>query len=122
MRILVAAKRAFLRDALKTFFHARPGVEIIGMIANKAELLTNVEAESPDLLLLDEDLTEKLVEDVIIPIQQLDYPPMVMVIGYRAETKQAVLDAGAVAFVNKIDPPRTLFTAIEEIRLRGNSV
>ena len=90
------------------------------MAANTAELLSQVEADSPDLLLLDEDLTEMLVEDVIIPIQQIDSAPMVMVLGNRTETKQAVLDAGATVFINKNAPPKTLLTAIEEIRLRGN--
>ena len=120
MLILVAAKRAALRDALKTFFQAHPGLNVVGMAANKAELLKRVEADSPDLLLLDEDLSKKLVEDVIMPIRQIDSAPMVIVLGSRAETKQAVLDAGAVAIISKNDPPKTLLTAIEEVRLRGN--
>ena len=120
MLILVAAKRVALRDALKTFFQTRPGLNVVGMATNKAELLKRVEADSPDLLLLDEDLSKKLVEDVIMPIQQIDSAPMVIVLGSRAETKQALLDAGAVAIISKNDPPKTLLTAIEEVRLLGN--
>ena len=120
MFILVAAKRVALRDALKTFFQSRPGFKIDGTGADGAELVSQVEVDMPDLLLLDEDLTEKLVEDIIIPIQQIASAPKVMVLGYRIETKQAVLDAGAVAFISKNDPPKTLLTAIEEVRLRGN--
>ena len=120
MLILVAAKRAALRDALKTFIQAYPGLKITGTVANKAELLSQVEADLPDLLLLDENLSKKLVEDVIVPVQLIDSAPMVIVLGNRTATTQAVLDAGAVAFISKNDPPKTLLTAIEEVRLRGN--
>ena len=120
MRILVATRRVALRDSLKVYLQLVPGIKITGMVSNRAELLSQVKTDSPDLLLLDEDISKKLVEDVIIPIQQIDSAPEVMVLGYRTKTKQAVLDAGAVAFVNKSDHPRTLLTAIEEFRLRGN--
>jgi len=122
MRVLIAGKKAALSNALKTLLQTRPGIEIAGTVSDIEELFVQVKSEPADLLLLDENLTEKLVEDVIIPIQQIDSPPMVLVLGDRTETKQAVLDAGAVAFVDKSDPPKSLLTAIEEIRLRRQHV
>jgi DNA-binding NarL/FixJ family response regulator len=122
MRVLIAGKKASLRNALTTLLQTRSGIEIAGTVSDIEELFVQVKSEPADLLLLDENLTEKLVEDVIIPIQQIDSPPMVMVLGDRTETKQAVLDAGAVAFIDKSDPPKSLLTAIEEIRLRRNRV
>ena len=122
MRVLIAGKKAALSNALKTLLQTRPGIEIAGTVSDIEEIFVQVKSEPADLLLLDENLTEKLVEDVIIPIQQIDSPQMVMVLGNRTETKQAVLDAGAVAFIDKSDPPHSLLTAIEEIRLRRNRV
>ena len=80
--------------------------------------MSQVEADSPDLLLLDEALTDKLVEDVIVPLQQIDPPPAMIILGSRTELGKAYLDAGAEAFVSKSDPPKSLLTAIETIRLR----
>jgi len=122
MRVFIAGKQATLRNALKLLLQTRPGIEIAGTVSDIEELFVQVKSEPADLLLLDENLTEKLVEDVIIPIQQIDSPPMVLVLGDRTETRQAVLDAGAVAFVDKSDPPKSLLTAIEEIRLRRQHV
>ena len=122
MRVLIAGKKAALSNALKTLLQTRPGIEIAGTVADSEELFVQAKSEPADLLLLDENLTENLVEDVIIPIQQIDSPPMVMVLGDRTETKQAVLDAGAVVFIDKSGPPKSLLTAIEEIRLRRNRV
>ena len=120
MLILIAGKQAALRNALKLLLQTRPGLEIVGAVSNRAELLSQVEADSPDLLLLDEGLTVKLIVDVIVPLQQIDPPPAIMILGSRMERGQAYLDAGANAFVNKSDPPKSLLTAIEEIRLQRN--
>jgi DNA-binding NarL/FixJ family response regulator len=122
MRVLIAGKQAALRNALKTLLQTRPGIEVTGTVADTEELFVQVKSKAADLLLLDEELSRELVEDVIVPLQQFDTCLAVMVLGGRAEARQAYLDAGAVAFINKSDPPRTLLTAIEEIRLRGNGV
>jgi DNA-binding NarL/FixJ family response regulator len=122
MRVLIAGKEAALCNALKTLLQTRPGIEITGTVADPEELFVQVKNEAPDLLLLDEELSQELVEDVIVPLQQFDPCPAVMVMGGRAEARQAYLDADAVAFINKSDPPKSLLTAIEEIRLRRNRV
>ena len=122
MRVLIAGRQATMRRALKTLLGTRPGLEVIGEAADKSDLISQINTETPDLLLLDEDLTEMLVNDVIIPLKQFDPCPAVIVLGGRAEARQAYLDAGAVAFINKSDPPKSLLPAIEEIRLRRNRV
>ena len=122
MRVLIAGKQAALRNAVKTLLQTRPGIEIAGIAADKEDLFAQVESDSPDLLLLDEYLSRELVKEVIVPLQQFDPCPAILVLGGRAEAKQAYLDAGAVAVINKGDPPKYLLTAIEEIRLRNNHV
>jgi two-component system response regulator NreC len=122
MRVLIAGKQAALRNAVKTLLQTRPGIEIIGIAADKEDLFAQVESDSPDLLLLDEYLSRELVKEVIVPLQPFDPFPAILVLGGQAEAKQAYLDAGAVAVINKGDPPKNLLTAIEEIRLRRNRV
>jgi two-component system response regulator NreC len=110
-----------MRRALKTLLGTRPGLEVMGEAADKRELISQIENARPDLLLLD-DLTDEPMADLIATLQQLDFCPMVIVLGGRAESRKAYLDAGAVAFIDKSDSPKSLLTAIEEIRLRRNRV
>ena len=120
MRILIAGKQSSLRNALKGLLQTRPGYDVVGMVADREELFIQVETKSPDLLLLDEDLTEMLVEDVIVPLQQIDHCPKMIVLGGRPASRKVYLEAGAAAHIEKADPPKSLLTAIEEIRLRKN--
>jgi DNA-binding NarL/FixJ family response regulator len=122
MQVFIAGKEASLRNALTTLLQTRPGIEIAGAAADKKNLFAQVESDPSDLLLLDETLSQELVKEIIIPLQQFDPCPAILVLGGRAEAKQAYLDAGAVAVINKGDPPKYLLTAIEEIRLRKNHV
>ena len=122
MQLFIAGKEASLRNALTTLLQTRPGIEIAGAAADKKDLFAQVKSNPPDLLLLDEALSHELVKKVILPLQQFDARPAILVLGSRAEAKQAYLDAGAVAVINKGDPPKYLLTAIEEIRLRNNHV
>jgi DNA-binding NarL/FixJ family response regulator len=107
---------------LKTLLDTRPGLEVVGEAADKGELIGQIESARPDLLLIDEDLPEEGMVDLFAALQQFDPPPMVMVLGGRSESKDAYLEAGAVAFVNNSDPPKSLLTAIEGIRFRSNRV
>jgi DNA-binding NarL/FixJ family response regulator len=111
-----------MRRALKTLLDTRPGLEVAGEAANKKELISQVESARPHLLLLDEDLSDEPMADLMATLQQFDPRPMVMVLGGRSESREAVLDAGAVAFVNSSDPPKSLLTAIEGVRFRSNRV
>ena len=122
MQLFIAGKEASLRNALTKLLQTRPGIEIVGAAADKKDLIAQVKSNPPDLLLLDEALSHELVKEVILPLQQFDACPAILVLGGRTEAKQAYLDAGAVAFINKGDPPKNLLTAIEEIRLRNNHV
>ncbi|NCF67981.1 MAG: response regulator [Chloroflexi bacterium] len=122
MYIVVAGKQRALRNALKGFLQTRPGYEVVGTAADKEELLIQVETKSPDLLLLDEDLTVLLIEEVIVPLQRFDPCPKIVVLGGRPESRKKYLDAGVATLVGKAGPPKSLLTAIEEIRLQRNNV
>ena len=122
MRVFIVAKKASLRYALTTLLQTRPGIEIAGGATDKKSLFAQVESNPSDLLLLDETLSRELAKEVIVPLQQFDPCPAILVFDGQAEAKQAYLDADAAAVINKGDPPKNLLTAIEEIRLRKNHV
>ena len=118
MLILIAGKQRSLRNALKGFLQTRPGYEISGMVADKAALFKEVENKPPSLLILDEDFADLLVEEVILPLQQFEPYPQMIVLVSRAERKTAYLDAGVAALVEKTTPPKSLLTTMEAVRLR----
>jgi len=122
MRVLIAVKKASLRNALETLLQTRPGIEIAGTAADIEELFAQVTSKTPDLLLLDDNFSQKLVEKVIIPLQQFDPCPAVLVLVGRTESRQAYLDVGAKVVIDKGDPPKSLLTAIEGIRMQRNRV
>jgi DNA-binding NarL/FixJ family response regulator len=118
LRILIAGKQAALRSALKILVQTRPGFEIVATAANKEELFRMYEASRPDLLLLDEDLNEAFMDTVVLPLQEFDPKSLIMILGKRPESKEAYLEAGAVAYLTKDDSPKSLLTALEEARLQ----
>jgi DNA-binding NarL/FixJ family response regulator len=93
---------------------------VVGEAADNGELMTQVEAGRPDLVLLDEDLPGGPMSETISALRRLGFPLAVIAISGRLESEQAALAAGADAFVSKGDPPKRLLIAIESIRLRGD--
>lgn len=122
MLILIAGKQRSLRNALRGFLRTQTGYEVSGTVADKKALLTAVETNSPDILLLDEDFAELLVEEILVPVQQLNPCPQVIVLINRVEGKMDYLDAGAATLVSKTRPPKQLLIGIETVRLRSRSV
>lgn len=122
MRILIAAKQASLRSALKTLIQTRPGFEIVATVVNKEELFRIGEAIRPDLLLLDEDLDESIVDTVVMPVRESDPDLMIVILGQRSESSGTYLEAGALAYITKDGSPKSLLTAIEEARLQSKYV
>ena len=122
MRVLIAGKQATLRYALKTLLQTRPGLQITGTAVNQEQLFVQLKNDCPDLLLLDEELSSKLVDEVIVPIGRLDPRPIVVVLGDGMESRKVCLYAGVEACISKGGPPKDLLTAIEVVRLRRKNV
>lgn len=122
MRILIAAKRESLRNALNTLIKSCSGIAVVGTAADDEELFKVVDMKQPDLLLLDEDLNQGIIDAVLVPIKMLDPSLSIIMLGRRSEFKEAYLEAGAVSFLTKDTSPKRLLSAIEEARLQSNHV
>lgn len=116
MRILVADSQSKVRRALCVLLKQQPGLEIVGEAASALELLTQTEKCRPDLILLHWRLRELTTFD-LLPALRRDCPGLhLIVLSARREACQAALDAGADAFVCKMDPPDRLLAAIHAIQ------
>jgi DNA-binding NarL/FixJ family response regulator len=113
MRILLADHQSKIRFALRTLLEQQPGLEIVGEAVDVEELLAQTEVAAPDLVLLDWKLRGLTVVDLLPALRRICPGLTVIALSGRPEERQAALDAGADAFVSKIDPPERLLAAID---------
>ena len=113
--ILIAERQAALRSALSGFLRGQPGLDVVGETADSRELLEQIEATCPDLVLLDWDLPGESGGDLIPNVRRAGCHPRVIVLGVRQESAPAALDAGANEFVCKGEQPSRLLTAIYDV-------
>ena len=119
MRVLIASSRAVTRRALKGLLQTRPDLDVVAEAADAQELLTQAEATSPDVVLIDWNLHNGPLEDLVGAMRQLGCQPKVVVLGFSSESERAARAAGVDAFVSKGDPPRSLLTALYAVQLEG---
>jgi DNA-binding NarL/FixJ family response regulator len=112
MRILLADGESNVRYGLRALLEERSAFEIVGEAADAEELLAQVEAACPDLVLLSWELPGLAEAGLLAALRRACDHLYVIVLSGRPETRQAILDAGADAFVSKGDPPEQLLVAI----------
>jgi DNA-binding NarL/FixJ family response regulator len=114
MRILIADQEPKVRFALHTLLSRQAGLEIAGEAATAAELLIQVEATQPDLLLLHWRLAES-APGSIASLRKLCPGMHIIVLSVRSWVAHDALAAGADAFVSKTYPPERLLAAIAAV-------
>lgn len=120
MRILIAGGTAVSRRALKMLLQTRSDYQMIAEVPNMQNFEAQVSANHPDLILLDSDPVVKRLSNLIQSLQTLDPRPALILITEQLSLKQPSQQAGVDAYISKVDPPKSLLTAIELIRLRRN--
>ena len=110
MHILLADDQAKVRSALRLLLEQQPGVQVIGEALNAAELLD--QKTCPDLVLLDWELPGLAPDSALHALRALCPRLKIIALSGRPQARQAALDAGADAFVSKIDPPERLLAAL----------
>ena len=93
MRIVIASRQAVTRRALSLLLRTRLNVEVVGEAVDEGELMNLVKANSPDLVLLEEDLPGAQLGDLILALRGLDFGPAVIVLDERPETEQVAIEA-----------------------------
>jgi two-component system nitrate/nitrite response regulator NarL len=112
MRILIADGESNVRYGLRALLEERPEFEVVGEAADAEDLLAQIEAARPDLVLLSWDLPGLAGTDLLPALRAVCDDLYVIVLSGRPEARQATLDAGAFAFISKVEPPERLLTAI----------
>jgi len=112
MRVLVADDQAKVRSALRLLLEQEPDVEIVAEAAEADDLLAQVKETRPDLVLLDWELPGLSSNSHLPILRALCLHLKLVVLSGRPKARQTALDAGADAFVSKIDPPERLLAAL----------
>jgi len=114
MRVLLADNQTKVRSALRLLLEQQPGLSVVGETAEADDLLAQVEATQPDLVLLDWELPDLGGAATLARLRTAQPGLLVIALSGRPEARQAALDAGADAFVSKGDPPERLLAAVDD--------
>jgi DNA-binding NarL/FixJ family response regulator len=116
MRILLADEEFNVRYGLRVLLEEQTHSQIVGEAADAEELMALVVAACPDLLLMSWGLPGRQSANLLAALRRACDDLYVIVLSGRPEARQAVLDAGADAFVSKVEPPERLLAAIAAAR------
>jgi DNA-binding NarL/FixJ family response regulator len=116
MRILIAARQALTRSALRLFLQKGQGLEVVGEAADSEELLAEVRSKHPNVLLLEWELPGTSTTDLLTTLRGSNSRLTVVVLSGRPELEQAVQAAGADGFFNLGEPPKRLLAALDAIQ------
>ena len=119
MRILIAGGTAVSRRALKIFLQTRSDYQLVAEVSDMQDFDAQLSANHPDLILLDGEPAVESLSSLIQSLQTFDPRPALILLTGQPALKQPSQPAGVDAYVSKGDPPKSLLTAIEAIRLRG---
>jgi DNA-binding NarL/FixJ family response regulator len=116
MRTLVADSQARVRFALCSLLEEQFGLVAVGEARDCPELLAQVEAACPDLVLIDWDLPGMAGADLCAASKRICPGLHVIVLSSRPEVEQEALAARVQAFVSKAGPPEPLLAAIQAVK------
>jgi DNA-binding NarL/FixJ family response regulator len=118
MRILLADRQPKVRFALRALLEQKPGIKIVGEAIDAEDLLAQVKATQPDLIMLDWRLRNLAAIDLMPALRRICPNVTVIVLSGQPETRQAALSAGADAFVSKTSSPDQVLATINSLRPR----
>lgn len=115
MHVILADGHRNVRTALRLLIEEDTEWLVAAEAPNAKLLLTLVEQNLPDLVLLDASLPGRRMEDLLTELRR-SYPELMMVVlSGRPETRQPALQCGANAFISKGNPPEDLLKTLHTL-------
>ena len=122
IRILLADDHPIVRDGLRAILGTQPDFEVVGEAAHGTEVLRQVDALQPDLLLLDLEMPRMNGVETLRQLRAAH--PQVRVLVFTAfdtdERIMGALRAGAQGYLLKGTPREELFAAIRIVHNGGS--
>ncbi|GAB5552192.1 MAG: response regulator transcription factor [Saprospiraceae bacterium] len=121
IRIIIADDHTMFRQGLISLLKEEKAVEVVGEAANGKEVMTLLERQSADLLLLDIEMPEMDGFDVLRALRI--YPNikvLVLTMHTSAEYVKNLIKAGADGYLQKDAEKSTLMEAISKTTIEGS--
>ncbi len=115
MKFCIADSQSRVRHGLCVFLEQQAGWKVVGEAAEAHELLEQIYADCPDLILLDWDLPGMPAEILLTILRQACPRSSIIALSGRDGLRQLVLETGVDAFVSKTEPPEKMITMIQQI-------
>ncbi len=115
MRLFIADSQAKVRYALRVLLERNPDVRITGEASSNKSLQDKILSSDPDVLIIDWLLLDERSTEFIRNLQCAAPKIKIIILSSRPEHKDEFLNAGADAFISKIEPPDKLLAAIFEL-------
>jgi DNA-binding NarL/FixJ family response regulator len=111
---MLADSHTQIRWALRTVIEEEPGLTLVGEVSEAQNLLSQVQSLQPDLILLEWELPGRS-NGFLAQLHALNLDSHVIVLSSQPELREAVLSAGAEAFVSKADAPEQLLATLRNL-------
>lgn len=121
IRVFIADDHAIVRHGLRQLIEGAHDMRFVGEARDGRELLSAVETETWDVLILDLSLPKVSGLEVLKRLQELKPKLKVVVLSMYAEEQYAlpVMRAGAAAYLSKDRPGEELMAAIRRVARGG---
>jgi DNA-binding NarL/FixJ family response regulator len=103
--------------AIDLLLREEPGLNVVGVARETKTLLALLRVIRSDVVLLDWALAGQPLTDVLTKICRRDDRLKTIVLGTLEDDREAILAAGADAFVVKGESPQQLLTAIYQLEI-----
>ena len=120
MRIVVASEDRSAGAAIGMLIGAQSDLELAGDVSEIGELLVNIKAQRPDLVVLDWEMLGQRIDTLLDLLELFDEPPMIVALSVHEDLRDAALASGIVGFAFKGDPPTRLLETIRGLRRDKN--
>ncbi|MBT9540942.1 response regulator transcription factor [Thiobacillus sp.] len=117
IRILIGDDHAIVRQGLRQVLALMPELEVVGEAKNGWEVIEQVRAASPSLLLLDMNMPGPSGVELIKRIREEAPRLPILVLSMHGESQIAgrAIKAGAAGYLTKDSEPETLIHAIRQV-------
>jgi DNA-binding NarL/FixJ family response regulator len=115
LRILLADDQERVRYGLRALLRQQPGWTVIGEAATTNQLFALISVLEPDMVLLDWNLGGLEGESLLPSLHKLRKNLPVIVLSGQIEVENSALEAGASAFISKVNSPDQLVETIRNV-------
>ncbi|MEQ1949379.1 MAG: response regulator transcription factor [Bryobacteraceae bacterium] len=115
--ILLADNLTLVREGLAALCQSQPHLRVTGQCAEGAQALKIIEAQKPDIAVLDLGLTDLFALEIVRRVREQKLPTRIVILSTRKDRKTVVeaLRAGVNAFLLKSGPSHQVLEAFEQI-------